>query len=136
GIIADVTVDSLRVTDVPLGRLSLDAESKGGQEYVFNMALKEGDIDLDLVGDYVAADSGANLNLNLAINEINLQAVEALSGEQIRDAEGNISGQVQLSGTTVNPIYEGDFRFNDAVFTVSTLNSRFALSNETLNVDN
>ena len=136
GIIADVNIDSLRVTDVPLGRLSLDAESKGGQEYVFNMALKEGDIDLDLVGDYVAADSGANLNLNLAINEINLQAVEALSGEQIRDAEGNISGQVQLSGTTVNPIYEGDFRFNDAVFTVSTLNSRFALSNETLNVDN
>src|SRR5690606_1957146 len=87
-------------------------------------------------GDYVAADSGANLNLKLAINEINLQAVEALSGEQIRDAEGNISGQVQLSGTTVNPIYEGDFRFNDAVFTVSTLNSRFALSNEALNVDN
>src|SRR5690606_21993344 len=136
GIIADVTVDSLKVTDVPLGNLSLDAEAKGGQEYVFNMALKEGDIDLDLIGDYVAADSGANLNLDLAINEIKLKAIEALSGEQIRDAEGNISGQVQLSGTTANPVYEGDFQFNDAVFTVSTLNSRFTLSNEEVNLDN
>lgn len=136
GIIADVNVDSLKVTDVPLGNLSLDAEAKGGQEYVFNMALKEGDLDLDLKGDYVAADSGANLNLNLAINEIKLQAIEALSGEQIREAEGNISGQVQLSGTTANPVYEGNFQFNDAVFTVSTLNSRFTLSNEALNLDN
>lgn len=136
GILADVNIDSLRVTDVPLGNLSLDAEAKGGQEYVFNMALKEGDIDLDLTGDYVAADSGANLNMNLAINEVRLQAIEALSGEQISEAEGYVSGQVRLSGTTADPVYEGDFRFNDAVFTVSTLNSRFRLSDEVLNVDN
>lgn len=136
GIIADVNVDSLRVTDVPLGNLSLEAEAKGGQEYIFNMALKEGDLDLDLKGDYIAADSGANLNLQLAINEIRLQAIEGLSGDQIQEAEGYISGQVRLSGTTANPLYEGDFSFNDAVFTVSTLNSRFTLSNEALTVDN
>ena len=136
GIIADANIDSLRVTDVPLGNLSLDAESKGGQEYLFNLALKEGDIDLDLVGDYVAADSAAQLNLDLAINELKLKAIEGLSGEQLREAEGFISGQVDVSGTTANPIYEGDFRFNDAVFTVSTLNSRFTLSDEALNLDN
>lgn len=136
GIIADANIDSLKVTDVPLGNLSLNAESKGGREYLFNLALKEGDINLDLVGDYVAADSAAQLNLDLAINELKLKAIEGLSGEQIRDAEGFISGQVDVSGTTANPIYKGDFRFNEAVFTVSTLNSRFRLSDEVLNVDN
>lgn len=136
GIIADANIDSLKVTDVPLGNLSLDAESKGGQEYLFNLALKEGDIDLDLVGDYVAADSAAQLNLGLTINELKLKAIEGLSGEQIREAEGFLSGQVDVSGTTANPIYEGDFRFNEAVFTVSTLNSRFTLSDEVLNLDN
>src|SRR5690606_41620523 len=39
GIIADANIDSLKVTDVPVGNLSLDAESKGGQEYLFNLAL-------------------------------------------------------------------------------------------------
>ena len=136
GLIADVRIDSLQVTEVPLGTLSLNAETAGAQEYNFNLALKEGDIDLDLVGDYVAADSGANLNLDLVINELKLQAIEGLSGQQIRDTEGNISGSVQLSGTTVNPSYEGDFQFNDAVFTVSALNSQFKLSNESLNIDN
>src|SRR5690606_4520979 len=132
-IIADIGIDSLKVTDVPLGNLSLNAETAGGKEYNFNLALKEGNIDLDLVGDYVAADSGANLNLDLAINELKLQAIEGLSGQQIRDTQGNISGNVSLSGTTTAPIYEGDFQFNDAVFTVSTLNSQFKLSNESLN---
>ena len=136
GIIADIGIDSLKVTDVPLGNLSLNAETAGGKEYNFNLALKEGNIDLDLVGDYVAADSGANLNLDLAINELKLQAIEGLSGQQIRDTQGNISGNVSLSGTTTDPIYEGDFQFNDAVFTVSTLNSQFKLSNESLNIDN
>src|SRR5690606_10902443 len=73
GIIADIGIDSLKVTDAPLGNLGLNAETAGGKEYNFNLALKEGNIDLDLVGDYVAADSGANLNLDLAINELKLQ---------------------------------------------------------------
>lgn len=136
GIIADIKVDSLDVTQVPLGNLSLLAESKGSKGYSFDLGLKDGNIDLDLIGDYIAADSGANLNLNLALNELKLKAIEDLSGEQIEDAEGSISGKVQLSGTTASPIYKGDFQFNDAVFTVSMVNSRFTLSNEVLNIDN
>lgn len=136
GIIADLNVDSLKVTDIPLGNLSLDAKSTGSQRYDFNLALKEGDIDLDLVGDYVAADSGANLNLNLDLNELKLIALEKLSGEQISDTEGSISGDIQLTGTTSDPTYEGDFQFNNAIFTVSTLNSRFQISDESISLDN
>ncbi|MEX2593238.1 MAG: translocation/assembly module TamB domain-containing protein [Anditalea sp.] len=136
GIIAELNVDSLKVTQVPLGNLSLDAKSTGDKGYDFDLALKEGDIDLDLVGDYVAADSGANLNLNLALNELKLIALERLSDEQIRDSEGSISGDIHLSGTTTDPTYEGDFQFNNAVFTVSTLNSRFNLSDESVSIDN
>src|SRR5690606_37091510 len=54
----------------------------------------------------------------------------------LREAEGFISGQVDVAGTTANPIYEGDFRCNDAVFTVSSWNSRFTLSDEALHLDN
>lgn len=136
GIIADVDIDSLSVTGVVLGNLSLDAKSKGDKAYDFDLGLRGGDIDLDLGGDYVAADSGARLDLKLALNELKLKAVEELSGEQIEDAEGSISGNVRLTGTIADPIYKGDFQFNEAVFTVSTINSRFTLSNEALDVDN
>lgn len=136
GIIADLDVDSLQVTGVPLGDLSLVAKSTEEKGYDFNLALKEGDVDLDLVGDYVAAPTGAELNMNLVINELKLIALERLTEEQIRDTEGTISGNISLSGTTTDPVYEGEFQFNEAVFTVSTLNSRFTLSNEAVRLDN
>jgi hypothetical protein len=136
GIIAQLNVDSLQVTQVPLGNLSLDAKSTGDKGYDFNLALKEGDIDLDLIGDYVAADSGAVLNLDLSLNELKLIALEKLSDEQIRNSEGSISGEIHLSGTTTDPTYEGDLQFNNAIFTVSTLNSRFNLSEEAISIDN
>jgi hypothetical protein len=41
-----------------------------------------------------------------------------------------------VEGTTVDPQYEGDFNFNEAVFTLSTFNSRFKLSDELISVDN
>src|SRR5690606_13899504 len=65
-----------------------------------------------------------------------LIALERLTEEQIRDKEGSISGTVSLSGTTVDPTDEGELQFNDAVFTVSTINSRFTLSNEAMQIDN
>src|SRR5690606_28373371 len=136
GIIADLNVDSLRVTEVPLGNLSLLAKSTEEKGYDFNLALKDGDIDLDLVGDYLAAPSGASLNLNLDLNELKLVALERFTNEQIRDTEGDISGNIQLSGTTADPVYEGSLQFNNAIFTVSTINSRFTLSNEAINLDN
>lgn len=136
GLIADFNIDSLSVLEVPLGTLTLDAKTTGPGGYDFNLALKEGALDLDIVGDYLAAESGAELNLDVALNEILLKGIEEFSGDEIRDAEGSISGNIKVEGTTADPFYEGNLQFNKAVFTVSTLNSRFRLSDESLNVDN
>ncbi|KEO74543.1 translocation/assembly module TamB domain-containing protein [Anditalea andensis] len=136
GIIADISIDNLEAMEVPLGNLALNAQSVGDDQYDFNLALKDGGIDMDLIGDYRAHPDGARLNLNLDLNELQMAVLTGLSGDQLRDGEGSLSGSISVQGTTADPSYEGNFQFNEAAFTVAELNNRFRLSNEVLRVDN
>ncbi len=136
GIVADFNIDNLQVMQNPLGNLTLNGESKGKGNYDFDLALKGGGIDLDLTGDYAAAETGANLDLNLDLNKMELATVQGLASGAIKESSGYLSGNVKVSGTTVEPKYQGQFDFHQVAFNASTLNAVFKIDNETLKVDN
>jgi hypothetical protein len=136
GIVADFGINQLTALQNPLGNLSLKANSTGNSKYNFDMALKDGDIDMDLLGDYAASETGANLNLDLVLNKLGLKVLESFSDNALTNTSGNISGNVKVSGTTTNPVYEGSFDFNTTEFTVAALNASFKIANETLEIDN
>ncbi len=136
GILADLTIKELSVFEVPLGNFSLDAKSVGNAAYDFLLALKDGGIDFDLEGDYTASEAGAELNLDFDLNELKVEVIQGLLPEQIRDGEGTITGSARVSGTTVDPIYEGEFSFNDVAVTINALNSKYAVADETIQLNN
>ena len=136
GIVADFKINSLEVMQNPLGNLSLDAASKGSNKYDFNLALKDGGADLDLTGDYNAADTGALLNLDLDLNRVELGLIESLSEGSLKNSKGHISGGVTIQGTTVAPLYKGQLDFNQVEFNVASLNSIFKIADESLRIDN
>ncbi|WP_158859956.1 translocation/assembly module TamB domain-containing protein [Lunatibacter salilacus] len=136
GILADLKINELAVFEVPLGNFSLDAESVGDASYNFLLALKDGGIDFDLEGDYTAAETGAELNLNFDLNELRADVLQGMLAEQLRDGEGSISGNAKVSGTTANPIYEGEFSFNDFGITINAINSKYTVANETVRLNN
>ncbi|SRX55921.1 translocation/assembly module TamB domain-containing protein [Aequorivita sp. CIP111184] len=136
GLLADLTVEKFNLLDTDMGKLTVDAKSKGGNSYDFDLALKEGDIDLDLTGDYIATSTVAQLNLDLNINEFKMRALEGLSLGEIKDADGSFSGKFDVSGSPTKPKYEGNLKFSNADFTVTKLNAPFTLASETLRIDN
>ena len=135
GFLADLKMNELEVMKAPLGTLSLDARSPGGENYDFNLALKGGEIDMDMTGSYETAESG-KLRLSMDLNSLKTTLAEAFAGDQISEAGGYVSGNVEMSGTTADPVYKGNFRFNDVRFRVTALNTLFRLPAETLNIDN
>ncbi|MBD8487567.1 translocation/assembly module TamB domain-containing protein [Echinicola sp. CAU 1574] len=136
GIVADMNILNLKAMGAELGNLALKAKSSDSKSYDFNLALKDKGIDLDLVGDYVAHENGANLDLNLDINEFKLLVLEELMPENFSEAAGALKGNFKVAGTTSEPKYEGEFAFENAAIKVNTLNSKFSLPTEPLRVDN
>lgn len=136
GLLADLSILQLNLMDVDMGTLNLDAKSLGGNSYDFNLAIKEGEVDLDLKGDYLAAERDAKLNLNLNINEFKMRALEGFSLGEVKDGSGSFSGKFNVSGSPSKPIYKGNLDFNNAKFTITKLNAPFTLVKESLKIDN
>ncbi|MGS2764462.1 translocation/assembly module TamB domain-containing protein [Sinomicrobium sp. M5D2P9] len=135
GFLADLKMEDLEVMNAPLGTLSLNAESPGGEKYDFNLALKGGDIDMDMAGSYETAETG-KLQLNMDLNSLKTTLAEAFVKDQITESGGYVSGKMEVSGTVADPVYKGSFKFNDVRFRVTMLNTLFRLPGETLDIDN
>ncbi|MFD2518630.1 translocation/assembly module TamB domain-containing protein [Salinimicrobium flavum] len=136
GMLANLTINEFGIMEVPMGTLTLEGEAVGTRSYDFDMAVKGGDVDLDLTGNYLATEKGANLDLDLDLNEIKMTAVESFSQGALNSGEGSFSGQVKVTGTTLEPVYEGSLNFDNAGFTIATLNAHFVIADETLQVNN
>lgn len=136
GLLADLKINDFKVTGVDMGALALQANSKNGSDYKFDLGIKAGAADLDLTGSYAASPDAAKLDLNLDLNEVKMKTLEAFSSGELEETEGSLSGKIQVSGTMADPIYDGNITFNDAAFNVSKLNTRFLLAQETIKLDN
>lgn len=136
GLLGEVTIDSLKVLETPLGNLRLDATSETLGDYQLAVSLKDGGMDLNLDGEFLADEAGANFSARLNLNQIDMEVIAGLSQGELRNASGNISGLIEASGTTIDPIYSGEIVFNDAAFVVTQLNSKYQLESETIALDN
>ncbi|WP_435049784.1 translocation/assembly module TamB domain-containing protein [Formosa sp. S-31] len=136
GYVADLEINQFKILNADLGTLSLIGNSGNNKTYDFNIKTKGGDVDIDITGDYVASKDNPNITVDMAINDIKMEAVEGLSLGELSNSSGSLSGHFSLSGSTSAPQYNGNLDFNTANFTVTKLNTNFVLENETINIDN
>lgn len=136
GVLASLMLENLNIMDVDLGKMTIDAESKSENRFDFEMAMKEGDVDLDLKGDYTAGETTGEPNIDLRINEVKMRALEGFSMGEIRNADGSFSGRFNISGNTKDLKYKGLLNFNDAEFNIAKLNASFGFPSESLRIDN
>lgn len=136
GILGNLRVNGLELLEIPLGTLQLDAEARTLEEYDFNLSLKEGMIDLDLIGIIEANEEGSLLDLELDINQFQVAMIEKFAEGELKDIEGFISGKVNVSGSIQEPVYEGELQFNEVSLLVSQLNNKFSVNEDKLRIDN
>ncbi len=136
GMLADLQINNFGVMDVPLGILTLNAEAVGTSRYDFDLAVKEGDVDLDLTGNFIASEEAATLDMDLDIHKVEMKVIEGFSQDAINNTSGSFSGEIRVSGTTTEPDYEGNLHFSAAAFTVAMLDAPFVFPDETLRIDN
>jgi hypothetical protein len=88
----------------------------------------------DLKGTY-KIDSG-NLNLDLNIGKLNLKSIQGFTFGNIKDSSGFFDGKFTITGNTNSPKLNGDLKFNDIGFRVTTLNAAFQAMNDKISFAN
>ncbi len=135
GLLADITIRDLGFLEVPLGNLSLNAATSSQNSYDFDLALADKGIELQLSGGYRADPEGAQLDLALNLERLDMDVLAGLSAGNIRDGSGYLSGSFGVEGSINSPRYQGSLRFQDTEFSVSALNAAFTLDNQEIDLD-
>ncbi|WP_129716360.1 translocation/assembly module TamB domain-containing protein [Pedobacter sp. SYP-B3415] len=130
---ANLTIDQLRYQKDQLGTLRVAVNNNTENAFETNIALS-GVHELRANGFYYTAPQ-SSIDLTLNIDKIDLKEIESLSGGQIRQGTGNLTGQLAVKGSLTAPRVNGDLTFRNAGFNVAMINSFFRLPNERILFD-
>ncbi|MEO8147440.1 MAG: translocation/assembly module TamB domain-containing protein, partial [Bacteroidia bacterium] len=134
GIIANATLDSLKVKGVPVGNIAIKAENPTAEKFTLAVQLAGNGNDMNVNGTFFPKDSANGLNLKTEIKSLSLKTVEAFSMGQISETEGSIAGNLTITGSTTSPDINGDIIFKDGYFRPAALNNRLHLVNEKISI--
>lgn len=134
--VADLQVDRLRLPDLPLGSLRLQATNPAGDRYAFTAALAGAGTAFTADGFYLATAQNPRIELQLQVDTLPMPLFAQLSGGQLREAAGYLSANLRLSGSPNAPQYDGNLAFNQAAFRLQTTNTRLLLPAERIRLNN
>lgn len=127
---ADLTINQLRYQKDALGDASIKVNNNTANAYQADVRLS-GLHDLAITGFYYTEPAGS-LDLNIAVNKIDLKHIESVTGGQIRNGKGILTGNLTAKGPVSKPAILGALTFKDAGFNIAQLNGYYQLKNETV----
>ncbi len=125
---SDLDVTELYVYGSPVGNLDFKADNKTAEQIHADIVLSGFDNDVKLAGTYNTTSSA--LDMNLAINRLQMKTVQGFSMNAIEDTEGYISGQLKIGGKTDGPTVLGTVKFNEVGLGITQLGSKFRNIND------
>lgn len=132
GLIADISVVNLIVREAPIGNLTLKAAHTEAQKFELDLSLSGPANNLTANGYFIPTGNTNSIRIETMIQSLSLKTIEAFSMGQITEAEGTLTGNFLMEGTTTAPELTGELAFNDAFLKPSFLNNRLGIKNETI----
>lgn len=120
---SDLKVSQLELYGNPVGDLSAKVHNESASMIAADIALGGNSNDVKLSGTYNTKSSGFDMNMD--INRLEMKSVQGFSMNQIVNAEGYLSGNLKISGTTSAPSVLGKVKFNDAGMMIAKTGSDF-----------
>ncbi|MCD2425593.1 translocation/assembly module TamB domain-containing protein [Niabella pedocola] len=127
---ADLTINQLRYQKDALGDATIKVNNNTANAYQADIRLS-GLHDLAVTGFYYTGLTGS-LDLDIAVNKIDLKHIESISGGQVRNGKGILTGKLTAKGPVSKPVILGALAFKDAGFNIAQLNGYYQLKNETV----
>jgi hypothetical protein len=131
---SDLNINDLSMRKDTLGNVNIKVSSDANDRYNTNLTLTGRGNDLALTGYFQPAGNDVNLNLDLAVRQLQLHTLEGAMASAITNASGDINGAVAIRGSASSPKIKGDLNFDKASFNLTMLGTQFKIDNEKLAV--
>lgn len=118
-----------------VGNIAIKVNNQTENAFAANVSITGKGNQVDMNGIYYTSPQ-SRFDLDLKIVKLNMKSIEGFSFGNIKEASGDITGELKITGTTAAPSIRGDINFNKAGFNVSMLNSYFTMPKESITFNN
>ncbi len=131
---SNLTINDLSLKQDTIGNVNVQVNTTGNNRYNANATITGRGNDVVLSGSFAPAGNDIDLDLNLAVRQLQLNTIAGALKPAITDPTGIIKGTVKIRGKASKPSIQGDMNFNQSSFILTMLGSRFTIDNEKLSV--
>jgi len=128
---ADLNVHDFNFKQDTVGDIAVKVNNQTQNAYAADVKITGKGNQVNLEGLYYTTPS-SSFDLNLNIVSLKMKSIEGFSFGALKEAKGDITGQLKITGTTSAPVIRGDVNFNQVGFNVAMLNSYFTMPKESL----
>jgi len=125
---ADMNISDLRVYGSAVGDVRAKVANKTADILAADIRLTGNNNDASITGDYNTKASSFDLDLDL--RRLQMASLQGFTGKAIQNAEGYLSGHLDVTGSTKQPNIRGALKFNDVGLEITETGSNFRHIND------
>ncbi|GAW88364.1 hypothetical protein FPS14_contig00004-0028 [Flavobacterium psychrophilum] len=131
---ASVTIDSLKINNLALGKLAIDVTGDDSfKNFKINSVLKNDGLEsFSADGNVFIENKKPLLDLDLRLNNFNIGVFSALGGDVITNIRGLASGTASFEGELENPEIKGRLYLNKSGLKIPYLNLDYDFENNSV----
>ncbi|MEJ6979534.1 translocation/assembly module TamB domain-containing protein [Pedobacter sp. P351] len=125
---SDLTVSDFNFRGDTIGNIAMKVNNERANTLAANIGITGKGNQVNMNGYYYINNSSFDMTLD--IGTLNLQSIQGFTMGNMKDASGNLSGRLAITGTAEAPRINGDVNFNDAAFRIGMFNSLYRVDDE------
>jgi hypothetical protein len=134
--ITDLTIADLSIYQDTVGNLTAKVNNQVANTYHADIQLNGRGNDIKINGDYLVEPVNSSFDFIVDIGSFQMRDLEGFTKGGIKDARGNLYGEIALKGNLKEPDIDGKIQFNNTAFNVSKLNNIFKVDKEAVAIIN
>ncbi|HMJ48486.1 MAG TPA: translocation/assembly module TamB domain-containing protein [Ferruginibacter sp.] len=135
GFTGNAQITDLVLMQQPLGNVSITTEKTSGNEVKGTVSLVGNGNDISAKGTYYLDNKEQQFDADLVIRKLNFKTIEGFSMGKIKNAGGNISGNLNLQGKFSDPRWTGVLNFDTTQFTLTKYGAPYKMINQHISLD-
>ncbi len=131
----NLSIADLAIMQQPVGNLTAFAEKQSENNITATMALTGNGNDITAKGNYYLNNELQSFDATAAIKKLNIATLQGFTKGAIKNATGNVYGDLAVNGKFSDPRWKGVLNFDSTKFTITQLGSAFKISKQQIVFD-
>lgn len=129
--VSDLTIDQFFFGTDTVGNVAIQVNNIKQNTFAADIHITEKGNDVHLTGEVISPpEREMQIDATLSLSPMQMSTVQAFSMGNLRDASGDLAGDLHITGTASAPRINGELTFNQAVVNAAMLNSAMKIDGQ------